>query len=711
MLEKKFCTLKTGRELLAGHLLDDARASEADHRTRFGEDHIGDGCETRSDAAVTGVDQYADEGHAGLGESFHRYDRFRELEEREDSFVHAGAAGAGEDDEGASLVRRALGCSGELFAEDRTHAGPEKTEFGDRQPDRETEDGSSAGDERLAFPRTLTCVEHFLRIRFVERHEVERVGCHERWIPLLETPGVNRKGDALSSREPGVKATARTHKEVPLELASVDQLPTARALMPEPVGDGGARGFSLVVTSVAAAKSWSHTYSSRRGHCRAMIHAETIERGREAGMGDVAVMILAGGQGERLSILSRQRAKPAVPFGGKYRIIDFALSNCVNSGLYDVAVLTQYRPHSLNEHIGHGRPWDLDRERDGGVVILQPYLGRSTSGWYRGTADAVYHNLFYITRRQYRDVLILAGDHVYAMDYRPMIAHHRARDADVTIAVQPVAWSEVSRFGVVLTDQGDWVVDFEEKPRQPRSNLVSMGIYLFRRDVLLDLFLHDHPDAPEFIDFGKDVIPYLIRSTRVSAYRFEGYWQDVGTVQSYWEANMALLEEPPKLNLYDPNWRIHTRSEERPPAKILEGASVVRSLISHGCIIDRATVIHSVLSPGVIVQPGAVIRDSIVMTDTIVGPGATLDRCIVDKQVRIGEGAYLGWGTDDTPNWLEPTRLNTGITLVGRNAVIPPRVRIGRNVLIGPDVKESDFPGMEIPSGETVNPLVTVVWS
>ncbi|MCX2727474.1 glucose-1-phosphate adenylyltransferase [Thermomicrobium sp. 4228-Ro] len=427
-------------------------------------------------------------------------------------------------------------------------------------------------------------------------------------------------------------------------------------------------------------------------------------------MSDVAVMILAGGQGERLSILSRQRAKPAVPFAGKYRIIDFALSNCVNSGLYDVAVLTQYRPHSLNEHIGHGRPWDLDRER-GGVVILQPYLGRSTSGWYRGTADAVYHNLFYITRRPYRDVLILAGDHVYAMDYRPMIAWHRERGAAVTIAVQPVPWNEASRFGVLVTDEDGWVIDFEEKPERPRSNLASMGIYLFRRDVLLDLFTREHPDAPEFIDFGRDVIPYLIRTDTVAAYRFEGYWQDVGTIQSYWEANMALLDDEPKLNLYDPNWRIHTRSEERPPAKILEGAQIVRSLVSHGCIIRQATVIRSVLSPGVIVEDGAIVRDSIVMTDSVIGRGAIVDRCIIDKHVRIGADAYLGWGDDNTPNWLEPTRLNTGITLVGRNAVIPPGIRIGRNVLIGPDVKESDFASPVVSSGETVNPVATVVWS
>ncbi len=428
-------------------------------------------------------------------------------------------------------------------------------------------------------------------------------------------------------------------------------------------------------------------------------------------MNDVAVMILAGGQGERLSILSRQRAKPAVPFAGKYRIIDFALSNCVNSGLHDVAVLTQYRPHSLNEHIGHGRPWDLDRERNGGVLILQPYLGRRQSGWYRGTADAVYHNLFYITRRSYTDVLILAGDHVYAMDYRPMIALHRRKRADVTVAVQPVRWDEASRFGVLMVDDDDWVIDFEEKPARPRSNLASMGIYLFRRDVLLELFSERSPEAPEMIDFGQDVIPFLIPTGKVLAYRFEGYWQDVGTIQSYWEANMALLEETPALNLYDPNWRILTRSEERPPAKIMEGSIIARSLVSNGCIIIRARVEHSVLSPGVVVHEGAVVRDSIVMTDSEIGAGAVVDRCIIDKHVRIGAGSRVGYGDDLTPNWLEPTRLNTGITIVGRNARIPPGVTIGRNVLIGTDVTEADFASPVIPSGESVNPMVAVVWS
>ena len=425
-------------------------------------------------------------------------------------------------------------------------------------------------------------------------------------------------------------------------------------------------------------------------------------------MNQVAVMILAGGQGERLSILSRQRAKPAGPFPGKYRIIDFALSNCVNSGLFDVAVLTQYRPHSLNDHIGHGRPWDLDRERNGGVVILQPYLGRSHSGWYRGTADAIYHNLFFVTRKPYRDVLILSGDHVYAMDYSPMIELHRRSDADVTVAVQPVPWEDASRFGVMTVDDEGRITAFDEKPAEPHSNLASMGVYVFKRDVLLRVF----DEAPEeMTDFGYQVIPYLIRTGHAYAYRFESYWRDVGTLESYWDANMELLEDMPRLNLYDPNWRIHTRSEERPPAKIMEGSRIVRSLLSHGCIIMGGTVEHSVLSPGVVVHPGAVIRDSIVMTDSEIGPGTVIDRCIIDKEARIGANAYLGFGDDFSPNWLDPKRLDSGLTIVGRNAVVPDGVRAGRNVLIGTDVNEEDFASREIASGDTIDPRVQAVWA
>lgn len=419
-----------------------------------------------------------------------------------------------------------------------------------------------------------------------------------------------------------------------------------------------------------------------------------------------SAMILAGGQGERLSVLSRQRAKPAVPFAGKYRIIDFALSNCVNSGIFNVAVLTQYRPHSLNDHIGHGRPWDLDRA-NGGVKLLQPYLGRARSDWYRGTADAIYHNLFYVDETRATDVLILSGDHVYAMDYGPMIELHRSKNADVTIAVQPVPWDEAHRFGLVTSDEEGRVVGFQEKPEAPSSNLASMGVYVFKADVLREVFQSD-VNGRHMTDFGSEVIPFLIQDGATFAYRFDQYWRDVGTLQSYWEANMEQLADVPQLNLYDPEWRIHTRSEERPPAKIMDGSHVSRSLISNGCIIIRGSVHHSVLSPGVVVREGAVVRDSIIMTDTVIERGAVIDRCIIDKQVVVGEGAQLGVGEDDGPNWLEPTRLNTGLTIVGRNARIPAGVVAGRNVLIGVDVREHDFRSLEVAGGETVDPRVPV---
>ena len=427
----------------------------------------------------------------------------------------------------------------------------------------------------------------------------------------------------------------------------------------------------------------------------------TSERGK------VAAMILAGGQGERLSVLSRQRAKPAVPFAGKYRIIDFTLSNCVNSGIFDIAVLTQYRPHSLNDHIGHGRPWDLDRA-SGGVKLLQPYLGRARSDWYRGTADAIYHNLFYVDQTRATDVLILSGDHVYAMDYEPMIALHRRRRADVTVAVQPVPWEDASRFGVMSADNDDWITEFDEKPAQPRSNLASMGVYVFRADVLQDVFRHT-TGTRQMVDFGHEVIPFLIQDGKTQVYRFTNYWRDVGTLQSYWEANMEQLADLPPLNLYDPDWRIHTRSEERPPAKIMDRSQVSRSLLSNGCIIIRGTVEHSVLSPGVVVHEGAVVRDSIVMTDAVIKQGAIVEHCILDKRVQVGAGAVLGQGDDYAPNWLEPGRLNTGLTIVGIDAHVPDGVRAGRNVLIAPEVCGADFATLDVASGDTIDPR-SPVW-
>jgi glucose-1-phosphate adenylyltransferase len=412
----------------------------------------------------------------------------------------------------------------------------------------------------------------------------------------------------------------------------------------------------------------------------------------------VLTLILAGGEGERLSILSQVRAKPGVPFGGKYRIIDFALSNAVHSGLTDVAVLTQYAPRSLMDHIGLGRPWDLDRTH-GGVTLLQPYLGRGRArDWYRGTADAVLQNLDFIAGRNPELVLVLAGDHVYKMDYRPFMELHRSSGAEVTCAVRTVPLEEAHRFGILEVDGAGRVTAFVEKPPNPSSNLVSMGVYVFSWPVLRDVL------APELVDFGRDLLPWMVESgRRVYAYEFRGYWQDVGTVEAYWRTNLDLLSDTPGIELNDLGWLVYTRSEERPPARIGPSASVQRSMVSHGCVIE-GSVQHSILSPGVRVGPGAQVKDSIVMFDTEVGDGAVLDRAIVDKDCRIGAGAVIGEGDDLRPNRVEPERLYAGITLVGKGAAIPSRARIGRNCRVDPGVTEREFGRRRlVPSGETVS--------
>jgi glucose-1-phosphate adenylyltransferase len=408
-------------------------------------------------------------------------------------------------------------------------------------------------------------------------------------------------------------------------------------------------------------------------------------------------VILAGGEGERLSILSSVRAKPAVPFGGKYRIIDFTLSNCVNSGVDDVVVLTQYNPRSLNDHIGLGRPWDLDRNR-GGVRMLQPYIARGrVAEWYRGTADAVLQNLNVIEHNDAQDILVLAGDHIYKMDYAPFLTAHRRKRADVTIAVRRVPIADATRMGILAMDDGNRVVEWQEKPKAPKSDLASMGVYVFSKKALRRWLAEDR------VDFGSDVIPAMIDGgARVFGYRFEGYWQDVGTIQSFWEANMDLLDDHPELDLYDKDWIIHTRSEERAPAHIGQTAQVHRSLISHGCIVN-GTVVNSVLSPGVRVEVGAVVRDSIVMFDSVIRTGAIVDRAIIDKEVTVGQGAIVGVGGDDTPNRREPTRLHTGISVIGKQSVIPRGTRIGRNVRVGCNVRSTDYPGRLVKSGGSVD--------
>ena len=411
----------------------------------------------------------------------------------------------------------------------------------------------------------------------------------------------------------------------------------------------------------------------------------------------VLTLILAGGEGERLSILSQVRAKPGVPFGGKYRIIDFALSNTVNSGLSDVGILTQYAPRSLIDHIGVGRPWDLDRSR-GGVSLLQPYIGRGRArDWYRGTADAVLQNLDFVADRDPELVLVLAGDHVYKMDYRPFIELHREKQAEVTCAVRTVPIEEAHRFGILSVDDDGRVTEFIEKPANPPSNLVSMGVYVFSWPFLREIL------SPERVDFGRDVLPRMVASgRRVYAYEFGGYWQDVGTVESYWRTNLDLLGDDPGIDLYERGWLIYTRSEERAPAMIRPQARIERSMVSHGCVVE-GTVERSVLSPGVRIGPGAVVRDSIVMFDSVIGPDAVLDRAIVDKECIVGAEAVVGEGADLRPNRNEPERLYAGLTLVGKQARIPRGVRIGRNCRIDPGAVERDFGRRRrIGSGETV---------
>jgi glucose-1-phosphate adenylyltransferase len=415
--------------------------------------------------------------------------------------------------------------------------------------------------------------------------------------------------------------------------------------------------------------------------------------------------ILAGGLGSRLCLLSERRAKPAVPFAGKYRIIDFTLSNCVNSGIYDIGVLTQYRPTSLHQHVGIGRPWDLDRTH-GGIQLLQPSLGSVTSEWYQGTADAIYRNLIHLRRRSADHVLVLSGDHVYKMNYDVMYAFHVANRASVTVAVTEVPEEAISAFGILETDARGQVTAFKEKPRQASSRLASMGVYLFDRDSLVRWLIEDAEMPGSSHDFGKDLLPRLVaRGEGVFAYRYGGYWQDVGTLDSYFQANMDLLADQPPMELNDPGWIVHTQSADRPPVRFEHGCHVDRSLVANGCRV-AGHVERSILFPGVTVAPGALVRDSIVMHDSVVGGDVVLDRAILDRDVRVGAGTRVGDGDACTPNVACPEHLATGLTIVGKGARLPDGLTVGRNARIGPEVTEKDFtrdvPGGGVVRGPTV---------
>ncbi len=413
---------------------------------------------------------------------------------------------------------------------------------------------------------------------------------------------------------------------------------------------------------------------------------------------EMIAMLLAGGQGSRLGVLTAKVAKPAVAFGGKYRIIDFPLSNCINSGIDTVGVLTQYQPLRLNTHIGIGIPWDLDRNF-GGVTILPPYEKSGNSEWYTGTANAIYQNLDYMETFNPDYVLILSGDHIYKMDYEVMLDYHKKNQADVTIAAMPVPREEASRFGIVVTDDEGKIAEFQEKPPEPKSNLASMGIYIFSFRVLKEalMALKDVQGC----DFGKHIIPYCHeRGQRLFAYEYNGYWKDVGTLGSYWEANMELIDIIPEFNLYEEYWKIYTNSGTLPPQYISGQAVVDRSIIGNGSEIC-GEVHNCVIGSGVTIEEGTVIRDSIIMQDVRIGRGCVLDKAIVAENCVVGDHVTLGVGSD-VPNKSKPAIYSFGLVTIGENSVIPDGVQVGKNTAISGVTSKEDYPGGVLTSGETL---------
>lgn len=413
---------------------------------------------------------------------------------------------------------------------------------------------------------------------------------------------------------------------------------------------------------------------------------------------EMIAMLLAGGQGSRLGILTSKVAKPAVAFGGKYRIIDFPLSNCINSGVDTVGVLTQYQPLRLNTHIGIGIPWDLDRNI-GGVSILPPYEKSTSSEWYTGTANAIYQNLEYMDSFHPDYVLILSGDHIYKMDYELMLDFHKSRHADVTIAAMQVPLEEASRFGIVVTGEEDAILEFQEKPLHPKSTLASMGIYIFSWPVLRDalLKLRDVPGC----DFGKHVIPYCHeQGKRLFAYEYNGYWKDVGTLSSYWEANMELIDIIPEFNLYEEYWKIYTNSDRIPPQYISAQSVVERSIIGDGSEIYGE--IHScVIGSGVQIGKGSIVRDSIIMKDVVIGEGCIIEKAIIAEDTVIGDSVTLGIGAE-VPNRMRPDIYTSGLVTIGEKSVIPDHVQIGKNTAISGITCRADYPDGALAGGETL---------
>ena len=416
---------------------------------------------------------------------------------------------------------------------------------------------------------------------------------------------------------------------------------------------------------------------------------------------DALVLLLAGGVGSRLNILVKRRAKPAVPFAGIYRIIDFSLSNVMNSGLKKVGVLTQYKPLSLMSHLGTGEAWDFTG-RSRGVKILPPRTGEKDSDWYKGTADAVRRNIDFLADNPAQEVVILSGDHIYQMDFDAMIEYHRSKKADVTIGMMVVPKSEIHQFGAGITDNQNRIVDWEEKPKVPKTNLASMGIYVFDYDYLMSSLIRNTDD----IDFGMHILPHGIANDNVFAYPFYGYWRDVGTIQAYWQANMDVIN--PGSGIMPQKWQIRTNVEaegrpaDRAPAKFGSRAVLKNSLISAGSEI-HGTVVNSVLAPGVVVEEGAVVTDSILFTDCVVKRNGVVDLSILDKRVVVGSDALIGAGEGHTiVNKVEPTHLFSGITLIGKGARLPAGIRVGRNCVIDSKVNEGMFSLQELEDGDSI---------
>ena len=415
---------------------------------------------------------------------------------------------------------------------------------------------------------------------------------------------------------------------------------------------------------------------------------------------ELVAMLLAGGQGSRLYALTQKLAKPAVPFGGKYRIIDFPLSNCVNSGIDTVGILTQYQPFVLNEYIGNGQPWDLDRLY-GGVHVLPPYQKASGSDWYKGTANAIYQNIAFIERYDPEYVIILSGDQICKQDYSDFLKFHKEKNAEFSVAVMEVPWEDASRFGLMVADDDDKITEFQEKPKNPKSNLASMGIYIFNWDILKKYLIEDENDPDSENDFGNNIIPNLLRDgRRMYAYHFNGYWKDVGTLSSYWEANMELIDIIPEFNLYEEFWKIYTKGDIIQPQYISEEAVLDRCLIGEGSEI-YGEVHNSVIGSNVVIGKGSVIRDSIIMRNTTIGENVNMEKAIVAEDVTIGNDVVLGCG-EEAPNIKKPAVYAFGIATIGEGSVIPDNVKIGKNTAISGVTTPADYPDGILESGQVI---------